>query len=98
FHAEDGIRDFHVTGVQTCSSDLRTLCWMKMITPHVSSDMECALTSVESPRDLRRMKRCRFFARWGSAGHWWPPVAIWPSVIRHQIGRASCRGYLLMGV
>src|SRR5690606_40503983 len=27
FQAEDGIRDFHVTGVQTCALPISEICW-----------------------------------------------------------------------
>src|SRR5690606_39755601 len=54
FQAEDGIRDFHVTGVQTCalpiswlSQDLTTLNVVALDTTEKNTDVVASLTAVE---------------------------------------------------
>src|SRR5207302_7071497 len=46
FQAEDGIRDFHVTGVQTCALPI---CWKKLV----------ACWAALAPRSSRQQGECR---------------------------------------
>src|SRR5690606_40321554 len=82
FQAEDGIRDFHVTGVQTCALPI----WIVQVEPR--PDRTCfEMTATRLDHQGRpywaeddlggRFIACR-------AGYYDPAV--------FQIGRASCRG------
>src|SRR5690606_40499355 len=90
FQAEDGIRDFHVTGVQTCalpisfSFSIRTAAWMV------------------SRRLFRPMRMFRYLGSWSkvrsfrstpTALPWTRMESIsWARSSSFEIGRASCRG------
>src|SRR5690606_40849649 len=53
FHAEDGIRDFHVTGVQTCALPIYLTAWSNTVFA-VGFDSYSALSSASSCRDFSR--------------------------------------------
>src|SRR5690606_39930172 len=81
FQAEDGIRDFHVTGVQTCALPISRgagQCsddWMRLTTPEHGSDEimdENKMNAVEAMPDPSRRKFLN-------------------SAALAEIGRASCR-------
>src|SRR5690606_40583057 len=38
FQAEDGIRDFHVTGVQTCALPIYSIIWSARVMPEIPRD------------------------------------------------------------
>src|SRR5690606_40652951 len=86
FQAEDGIRDFHVTGVQTCALPI---FW------HVSSSRSslsgplprrngCLFATVPCATGFRRAA----MAQRSHRGCWWEGASGQPVL---QIGRASCR-------
>src|SRR5690606_40323873 len=90
FQAEDGIRDFHVTGVQTCALPilaqveykLRRMVNDYLQPPKVTKKMEIGLTRfAEIERDLDQLKAHNPHELMR---------ALEVSVIR-EIGRASCR-------
>src|SRR5690606_40944592 len=86
FQAEDGIRDFHVTGVQTCALpiSLPSPRWTRAV-PSPLTETRSALPS--RVRSREETIRVLFFhpleIRLGSARADMPPVG--------KIGRASCR-------
>src|SRR5690606_39945915 len=85
FQAEDGIRDFHVTGVQTCALPISTSCG---ILPVAASQVvnvraaaaERARVLAPAPVSARAPSQERSAVTSSSAG-----------AIRSKIGRASCR-------
>src|SRR5690606_40560343 len=81
FQAEDGIRDFHVTGVQTCALPISLITRVAGRPPTVPAS--AAHSQPGSPR-----RAATRLAPTASAGRPHPPK--WPG-IRAQIGRASCR-------
>src|SRR5690606_41120882 len=89
FQAEDGIRDFHVTGVQTCALPI---CYASFFIDAVdtvrrgdSMPSRSALALNRSSSCLRASKPpCERVAY--SVTTWSP--ALWS---RREIGRASCR-------
>src|SRR5690606_23775886 len=62
FQAEDGIRDFHVTGVQTCAlpisvrEALRRLAAQRAVEPMKSRSMRVPVMSDERLEDIRRTR------------------------------------------
>src|SRR5690606_40106436 len=79
FQAEDGIRDFHVTGVQTCAL------------PILATALGQALGAKLQPaaRVPRRLPAGRWRAYAGDlAGAF---ATLTPVAVRLEIGRASCR-------
>src|SRR5690606_41123214 len=82
FQAEDGIRDFHVTGVQTCA--------LPIFVPNQPSPGTPATAGWERSRPRKdktgTAQRCR--ARHGSR----PNVDQMTVAETPEIGRASCRG------
>src|SRR5690606_39929304 len=83
FQAEDGIRDFHVTGVQTCALPISAISpWLTVLNP--------------SNPEANKVDDTMLFSRWQ---HVFPrtskmKVMKWkalccPAAV--QIGRASCR-------
>src|SRR5690606_40907165 len=88
FQAEDGIRDFHVTGVQTCALP---------ICSGASADSTCSGASALTVRE-RRVRRagavgsagavCSAGAAASSAG---PAASAGAELVAAEIGRASCR-------
>src|SRR5690606_40782029 len=88
FQAEDGIRDFHVTGVQTCALPIfPTEGGFRLIAPG-----GCALPAAEARGMPSR--NMRILLPVPAAGHPWPALGI-PLPPRrartYEIGRASCR-------
>src|SRR5690606_40569250 len=89
FQAEDGIRDFHVTGVQTCALPISDYQW---------SDMDDRVQAgfIVGESDINSFASVR--ARLGlaidrampyvTAGYGWADV---DARILGQIGRAACR-------
>src|SRR5690606_40108499 len=82
FQAEDGIRDFHVTGVQTCA--LPIFRQEKRNTPQAAL-IYCRVSSTKQKLEGHGLDsqelRCRQYA----AQHGYQVEAVF------QIGRASCR-------
>src|SRR5256885_10906537 len=82
FQAEDGIRDYKVTGVQTCALPIligttrSASTEQRILTLDRSSPNRCYLQTSSS-----RTSCTSFLDRWGR----------WPGCTRRQIGRASCR-------
>src|SRR5207302_5049648 len=79
FQAEDGIRDFHVTGVQTCALPI----WWRERRARASTT--CG--SMATPRWVTWS--CRWAGRRGARGARRPCRPTGPA--RGKIGRASCR-------
>src|SRR5690606_40928322 len=89
FQAEDGIRDFHVTGVQTCALPiwaapcLRRTCKLGLPTNGRRATCDCC----DLPRRRRDIVRSAACSGNGTAGG-----RSGPAVPRRtEIGRASCR-------
>src|SRR5690606_39896364 len=87
FQAEDGIRDFHVTGVETCALPI-SLYSIRWTRSHLSPLRAPSMRRGPSPRfTIVAVKKSR---RRPSGA-----VPIWRSAIgakaRSEIGRASCR-------
>src|SRR5256885_12074583 len=81
FQAEDGIRDYKVTGVQTCALPIFMVLREPDVLPLGDVGLERAITSVYGrKRNVERL------------GEKWRPfrsVACW--YLWRKIGRASCR-------
>src|SRR5690606_39884058 len=78
FQAEDGIRDFHVTGVQTCALPILLRCvWNFAAPPPGGRDALHARTRAEGRALLRQ----------GAV----TVGAVAASAVAVEIGRASCR-------
>src|SRR5690606_41150107 len=93
FQAEDGIRDFHVTGVQTCALPMSLIVTFMIICTAVRNILERQIGE-KSSRDLqygiiRKIRELGFsYFEKNSSGE-----------ILSKIGRASCRErveYLVM--
>src|SRR5205807_6158567 len=87
FQAEDGIRDYKVTGVQTCALPISPDC-----TAPVAGDRSGAVRRALGPRGRRGGRGDRDQRPFGST----PPLPAsgWvgiPPRGRRKIGRASCR-------
>src|SRR5690606_39988653 len=85
FQAEDGIRDFHVTGVQTCALPI----W-----PQMHSRPAARRRAYWSGYRACRRSRCRHLLRRNnslSRGLLYRPDLTRPGRAAAQIGRASCR-------
>src|SRR5690606_39658014 len=91
FQAEDGIRDFHVTGVQTCA--LPIFSRSRSSLPLLKKGTALAGTSTVSPvRGLRPVRAGRLRTEKAPK----PRSSTRPpsdrvSVMQPKIGRASCR-------
>src|SRR5690606_41192611 len=48
FQAEDGIRDFHVTGVQTCALPISSPAPPRFLLPKIPFRLSCSLRSASS--------------------------------------------------
>src|SRR5205807_6005479 len=82
FQAEDGIRDYKVTGVQTCALPI-----LKPEYRSVRAFFTTRTTIVASPQQSKELVASRQPAIViASSG-----MATGGRVIHHQIGRASCR-------
>src|SRR5690606_40633861 len=79
FQAEDGIRDFHVTGVQTCA--LPISAWERQLWS-VRPSTRCACGSIQDEWMLLASRRTMSLRQFNSrtSRHLWA-----------KIGRASCR-------
>src|SRR5207302_4346429 len=95
FQAEDGIRDFHVTGVQTCALPIYCeLEWLPQMVTQVTSSQPTPAFFARASR--ARLWSSRVMAVQRSAGMARPlPWAI-RQLVLHEIGRASCRERVLM--
>src|SRR5690606_39390977 len=82
FHAEDGIRDFHVTGVQTCALPISRR-------EPTATDAAAAARRVASPRGRRAAGGERRPRRAAPRGRGLPRRP--DPRPRREIGRASCR-------
>src|SRR5690606_25503087 len=88
--AEDGIRDFHVTGVQTCALPILKWCW-PVATRHPRSCRP--LRPWPDTRATWRMAAARVVCSNRRARCcWWAPVSPWP-MPRWQPARAAQTGY-----
>src|SRR5690606_40708613 len=86
FQAEDGIRDFHVTGVQTCALPISLLL---MISANACVFVVSRGVDAWLKLPMRGMTIEKYEERYG------PTITLRPSVLWKrglQIGRASCRG------
>src|SRR5690606_40260640 len=91
--AEDGIRDFHVTGVQTCALPICSggKCIGSLLNaapPGLLERMSLGSSLVEAAQTLRRSS-----GRLPNSGMAWPGrfLTLNTSEWRNEIGRASCR-------
>src|SRR5205807_5451418 len=81
FQAEDGIRDYKVTGVQTCALPISSAATMSQA---ATGDSTCVA------REPRRSRRSRSHAaRINRPGY--ADTAAFLYACQRQIGRASCR-------
>src|SRR5690606_39526887 len=88
FQAEDGIRDFHVTGVQTCalpiSGDFNTRVLLAINGNRVNDVVyDSAGLGRTFPIDLDLIERIEFIPG--------PGGAVYGQNAMFEIGRASCR-------
>src|SRR5207237_3399607 len=86
FHAEGGIRDSSVTGVQTCAlpiCDYLLACDMEMdpVPGYRFASWETGYGDVECAPDLATLRRAA----------WLEKTAIVICDVKNEIGRASCR-------
>src|SRR5690606_39998063 len=88
FQAEDGIRDFHVTGVQTCALPIYSRCGLQAHCP--SPDYQSAESGSRS-RYLRTSLWWASYSRFPESSRFAPWPWLLPYADRHKIGRASCR-------
>src|SRR5690606_39717016 len=88
FQAEDGIRDFHVTGVQTCALPISPACqtWSANVAAGVRPAADDGMNG--KPIHWDSMVSTPPTSPGFSSGYSWPPWQLDPST---QIGRASCR-------
>src|SRR5207253_4778398 len=95
FQAEDGIRDGHVTGVQTCA--LPILMDISRLPTRVMPSFLVSLATAKYPsrvmNDCTLMKSTPLALRSSTALRPSSPVAI-----ATEIGRASCRGRVIKWV
>src|SRR5690606_40245194 len=89
FQAEDGIRDFHVTGVQTCALPIFLQCadGPRAAGAHRSAPARAPRTAVSTDGDAGDVheagaERGRLVSKSGE----------WLGCATPEIGRASCRG------
>src|SRR5690606_40645638 len=88
FQAEDGIRDFHVTGVQTCALPiLRAIIFSTAVLLFVAAG--CSRTTVETGQSVNALLGDASFIQ--AFGHEPAVVADEDVRIATQIGRATCR-------
>src|SRR5690606_40506274 len=87
FQAEDGIRDFHVTGVQTCALPIYEISWIRYVV-QVSSQNRPAGSGADKPLAVAALV---FNATtWGLA--WWPIRLLRRSEERRVGKECRCRG------
>src|SRR5690606_39856165 len=80
FQAEDGIRDFHVTGVQTCALPISRRLGARAIADGARLDLRLAQWLAARPWGHR-----------GERGRVRRAISGGAAVARVKIGRASCR-------
>src|SRR5262249_58112252 len=85
FQAEDGIRDWSVTGVQTCA--LPILVALDRIDPTTLAELEGKEDDIFHARPLQR----RAITHNAGSGRWRTSRPSFRLLPRSQIGRASCR-------
>src|SRR5690606_39867592 len=85
FQAEDGIRDFHVTGVQTCalpiSSLHRRLVEGQLLPLQTALQIRAEVDSVDAIREMVMN------GAWATI----MPISVFSKIHDREIGRASCR-------
>src|SRR5690606_41156086 len=90
--AEDGIRDFHVTGVQTCALPICCFWRSKRLLDHLDERAQELLAAVGLAADRNTMAASLPYGR-KRALEIAMTLALEPDVmlLDEQIGRASCR-------
>src|SRR5690606_39896197 len=88
FQAEDGIRDFHVTGVQTCALPISLIPHMYL---HEYMTDEREKREMELHREAFRALGIEWDDDMGVNHHTWRINKNALQTFRNQIGRASCR-------
>src|SRR5256885_4671083 len=83
FQAEDGIRDYKVTGVQTCALPILTRLGGSVLFQRLLSGRREAVSLLYANGEIYAR-----FAQWARRTD--PPLGG-ESVLRQKIGRASCR-------
>src|SRR5690606_40897684 len=89
FQAEDGIRDFHVTGVQTCALPIWSLLWNDYTSDRLRHNVDRIVgDAVRVLSDLRDVgyRPPQFAGPLHS-----PVLMVGQARSTHEIGRASCR-------
>src|SRR5207302_2312786 len=86
FQAEDGIRDFHVTGVQTCALPILAARSSMTVAPAAVIELRAAIAARSNGSGRHRASSCHCCARLRASARA-PPA----SRSRDKIGRASCR-------
>src|SRR5256886_4348271 len=82
FQAEDGIRDLTVTGVQTCALPISSRILLPLVLG-LSAAAYLFFTSFN--------KQAFANVHWSWNSSFWISMALLATVIRDEIGRASCR-------
>src|SRR5690606_39646382 len=91
-----GIRDFHVTGVQTCALPI---CLVRYFggEPRIFDPSDLPLPDQVKSDDHPAVHELRQLAMWSEGQIWCSPerhgqiTSVMKAQIDHQIGRASCR-------
>src|SRR5690606_1362328 len=92
FQAEDGIRDFHVTGVQTCALPIlqrflaEARSWIarsrsSLVAPHQAGDEDFAERKAEARRTLEGAGEVRSLLRAWDARQRLGPLELWPRTL-----------------
>src|SRR5690606_39326450 len=94
FQAEDGIRDFHVTGVQTCALPISALClqWLDRLAGDGALD-DVTVLDFGCGSGILALAALKLGAR-AAVGVDNDPQALTATAdnaARNEIGRASCR-------
>src|SRR5690606_41103469 len=90
--AEDGIRDFHVTGVQTCALPICHGSYSRTPYPFAFNNHQCQSKLRVSPEAIRcrwSATTCCSCSRFSDSRKTFSPPST--ALKRQKIGRASCR-------
>src|SRR5690606_40618579 len=91
FQAEDGIRDFHVTGVQTCALPI----WVRAAKLLESrNDLDGAIERYKRALDEQPMNAAAMAGlrdAYATRGDARAAIQLIERELEHKIGRASCR-------